>query len=140
MRKIVLDTNCMLMCIATKSTYHNVWTAFLKEDFILCVSNEIMNEYEESLAKKTSSMFADMIIQIILNSENVVFAHPTFRFGLITIDPDDNKFVDCAIVTNADYIVSQDKHFNILKKIDFPKVNVININDFSKMISVQQII
>ena len=65
-----------------------------------------------------------MIIQVILNSENVVFAHPTFRFNLIAVDPDDNKFVDCAIVTNAEYIVSQDKHFNILKKIDFPKVNV----------------
>ena len=111
MRKIVLDTNCLLVCIAPKSIYHNVWTAFLKENFILCVSNEIMNEYEEVLAKKTSPMFAEMVIQIILNSENVVFAHPTFRFGLIVTDPDDNKFVDCAIVTNADYIVSQDKQW-----------------------------
>ena len=135
MKKIVLDTNCLLVCIPSKSIYHDVWTAFLKENFCLCVSNEIMNEYEEVLAKKTSPMFADMIIQIILNSENVVFAHPTFRFGLITTDPDDNKFVDCAIVTNADYIVSQDKHFNILKKIDFPKVNVINIEFFKNAIS-----
>jgi len=134
MRKIVLDTNCLLACVATKSAYHKIWTAFLKEDFILCVSNEIMNEYEEVLAKKTSPIFADMIIQIILNSENVVFAHPTFRFGLITTDYDDNKFVDCAIVTNVDYIVSQDKHFNILKDIGFPIVKVISINDFNKMI------
>jgi len=133
MKKIVLDTNCLLACIATKSIYHDLWTAFLNEDFSLCVSNEIMNEYEEVLAKKTSPMFADMIIQIILNSENVVFAYPTFRFHLITIDPDDNKFVNCAIVTNADYIVSQDKHFNILKKIDFPKVNVISIKTFKEI-------
>ena len=135
MRKIVLDTNCLLACIATKSRYYNVWTAFLKEYYHLCVSNEIMNEYEEILAKKTSPTFADMIIQIILNSENVVFAHPAFRFHLITVDSDDNKFVDCAIVTNADYIVSQDKHFDILKKIDFPKVNVVNIDTFQKLFS-----
>jgi predicted nucleic acid-binding protein len=71
-----------------------------------------------------------MIIQVILNSENVVFVHPTFRFNLITVDPDDNKFVDCAIVANADYIVSQDTHFDVLRKIDFPKVNVIRIEEF----------
>ena len=136
MKTIVLDTNCLLSCIAAKSEYHVVWTAFLNEDFHLCVSNEIMNEYEEILAKKISPSFADMVIQIILNSENVVFAHPTFRFNLITADPDDNKFVDCAIVTNADYIIWQDKHFAILRNIDFPKVNVINIDTFSKMISI----
>jgi putative PIN family toxin of toxin-antitoxin system len=135
MKNIVLDTNCLLSCIATKSKYHNVWTAFLREDFRLCVSNEIISEYEEVITQKTSPTFADMIIQIMLNSENVVFAHPTFRFNLISADPDDNKFVDCAIVTNADYIVSQDKHFNILKTIDFPKVSVINIDTFSKMSS-----
>jgi putative PIN family toxin of toxin-antitoxin system len=134
MKNIVLDTNCLLECIATQSKYHNVWTAFLNEDFHLCVSNEIMSEYEEILAKKVSPSFAYMIMQIILNSENVVFAHPAFRFNLITADPDDNKFVDCAIITNADYIVSQDKHFNVLEKIDFPKINIINIDTFSKMI------
>ena len=66
---------------------------------------------------------------------NVVLTHPAFRFNLITDDTDDNKFVDCAIVANADYIVSQDKHLDILKKIDFPKVNVIHIDTFSEMLS-----
>jgi len=132
MRNIVLDTNCLLVCTATKSKFHAVWDAFLNEKFHLCVSNEIMTEYEEIIAKKVSPAFADMIIQIILNSENVVFAHPAFRFNLITDDPDDNKFVDCAIVANADYIVSQDTHFNVLKKNNFPKVNVIRIEEFAK--------
>ncbi|MCL2511025.1 MAG: putative toxin-antitoxin system toxin component, PIN family [Bacteroidales bacterium] len=132
MKTIVLDTNCLLVCLATKNKYHGVWTAFLNEDFQICVSNDIINEYEEILAKKISPSFADMIIQIIMNSENVVFVHPTFKFNLITADPDDNKFVDCAIVANADYIVSEDTHFDILKKIDFPKVNVIRIEEFIK--------
>ena len=132
MRNIVLDTNCLLACIARGSKFHAVWTAFLKEDYRLCVSNEILYEYEEILSQRTSPTFADMIIHVILNSENIVFAHPTFRFNLITVDPDDNKFVDCAIVANADYIVSQDNHFNVLKKNIFPKVNVIRIEEFVK--------
>ena len=135
MRNIVLDTNCLLACISGKSEFHSVWTSFLNEEFCLCVSNEIITEYEEILARKTSSTFAEMIIYIILNSENVVFINPTYRFGLITADPDDNKFVDCAIIANADYIVSQDAHFNVLKTINFPKVNVIRIEEFAKKIS-----
>jgi len=132
MRNIVLDTNCLLASIGKSSKFHSVWTAFLNEEFCLCVSNEIMTEYEEILARKTSHAFSEMIIHIILNSENVVFANPFYRFGLITTDPDDNKFVDCAIVANADYIVSQDTHFDILKTISFPKVNVIRIEEFVK--------
>jgi putative PIN family toxin of toxin-antitoxin system len=132
MRHIVLDTNCLLACIANSSKYHIIWTAFLNEDFFLCVSNEILSEYEEILARKTSPVFAEMIVHIILNSENVVFFNPYYKFELITVDPDDNKFVDCAIMANADYIVSQDAHFNILKTINFPKVNVIRIEEFVK--------
>ena len=135
MRNIILDTNCLLICTASRSDFHTVWTAFLNEDYYLCISNEIMTEYEEVLAKQTSPAFADMVIRTILGSKNVIFTYPAFRFNLITADPDDNKFVDCAIVANADYIVSQDTHFDILKKIDFPKVNVIRMEEFVKKFS-----
>jgi len=135
MRHIVLDTNCLLVSISNSSKFHSVWTAFLNQEFILCISNEILSEYEEILARKTSPAFAEKIIYIILNSENVVFVNPFYRFELITADPDDNKFVDCAIVGNADYIVSQDAHFNVLKTIDFPKVNVIRIEEFAKTLN-----
>ena len=130
MRNVVLDTNCLLVCIANSSKFHSVWTAFLNEKYRLCVSNEIMTEYDEILTRKTSANFAEKVIHIILNSENVVFVNPPYRFGLIFADPDDNKFVDCAIIANADYIVSQDTHFDILKTIDFPKVSVIKIEEF----------
>ena len=132
MRNVVIDTNCLLVCLANRSKFHSIWTAFLNEEFNLCVSNEIMAEYEEIFARKTSPVFAEKIIHIILNSENVIFVNPSYRFGLISVDPDDNKFVDCAIIANADYIVSQDTHFDILKTISFPKVNVIRIEEFVK--------
>ncbi|MBU6341467.1 MAG: PIN domain-containing protein [Bacteroidetes bacterium] len=48
------------------------------------------------------------------------------------VDPDDNKFVDCAIAGQAKYIVTEDRHFNILKKIPFPKVLVLNTDAFKK--------
>lgn len=71
-----------------------------------------------------------MILTVILNRKNVLKLDPSFEFNLIKADPDDNKFVDCAIVGNAKYIVTQDHHFNVLKQIDFPKVDVITIQQF----------
>ncbi len=62
---------------------------------------------------------------------------PTFRFLLIKDDPDDDKFVDCAVAGNADFIVSHDKHFNILKTIDFPIVEVISIEEFREILNEQ---
>lgn len=44
--------------------------------------------------------------------------------------PDDNKFVDCAIVSNAEYIVTEDNHFNILKTTPFPPVEIKRLHEF----------
>ena len=66
----------------------------------------------------------------LIRSPFTRFFTPHFRFRLIEQDPDDNKFVDCAIVAGADYIVSEDTHFRILETIPFPKVNVIRLNRF----------
>ena len=54
----------------------------------------------------------------------------SIRLFWIQADPDDNKFVDCAFEANATYIVSNDKHFNALKEIDYPKIQVIKLIEF----------
>jgi predicted nucleic acid-binding protein len=59
-----------------------------------------------------------------------MFVTPHFKFGLITADHDDDKFVDCAFAANATYIVSDDKHFDILKEISFPKLLVLKLKEF----------
>ena len=70
------------------------------------------------------------IIVAILNRSNVKHIEVYYHFDLIKSDKDDNKFVDCAIKANAKFIVSNDRHFNELKNIPFPHVEVIDINRF----------
>lgn len=41
----------------------------------------------------------------------------------------DNKFVDCAVVANAKFIVTEDRHYNELKDLDFPKVETIRLDE-----------
>ena len=94
MKKIVLDTNCLLMSLPRISPYRLLWDAFLKGEFVLCVSNEIIEEYLEILTQKVGSSIASNIIEVILNRKNIELVNPTFRFELIKSDVDDNKFVD----------------------------------------------
>jgi len=51
---------------------------------------------------------------------------------LISIDADDNKYVDCAIAGDALCLVSNDKHFSVLKTIGFPKVNWLVLAEFEE--------
>jgi len=48
---------------------------------------------------------------------------------------DDNKFFDIAIAANVDYLVTNDRHFDKLKQLTFPKVNIINSEDFLAKVS-----
>ena len=134
MKRIVLDTNCLLMCIPKNSPYRIVWNAFLNGEFVLCLSNEIVEEYLEILSNKTTDSIAGNVISTILNQHNVELINPHYRFRLIQTDVDDNKFVDCAIVANAEYLVSNDSHFRILEQIPFPRVNLLRLKSFCKML------
>lgn len=132
---IVLDTNSLIMSIAPKSPYRSVWQAFLRGDYNLCISNEIMEEYAEVLARNISPRVSEAIVYAILTRPNVIRKDPHYSFGLIEADKDDNKFVDCAIAANAKCIVTEDNHFNVLKTIPFPKVEVIGIDDFKQYLN-----
>ncbi len=62
------------------------------------------------------------------------FIQPYFNFHLIEADHDDDKFVDCAFAANAAYIVSDDKHFNILESVNFPKIFVLRLREFMEIL------
>lgn len=129
-RRIVLDTNCLLQAISRRSRFYPIWREFVQGRYELCVTTEILNEYEEILSRYTSPVVGRMVVEAILRANNVVRVDAQFRFGLIESDPDDNKFVDCAIVANAEYIVTDDAHFDVLKDIPFPRVLVMTAEAF----------
>ena len=115
------------MSIPRKSPYHQILLDFLAGKYLLCVSNEVVLEYEEILARKIGSLVANNIINAILASSNTVFINPQKRYQSIKSDPDDNKFVDCAISANAKYIVTQDHHYNVVRfnpKFDFTAIDI----------------
>lgn len=129
-RRIVLDTNCLISSLSKKGQYYPVWKGLQTGQYILCVSTEILEEYAEVIAQKMSAQVASSVIHLLLESSNVELINPYFSLHLIDADQDDNKFVDCAFAANATFIVSNDKHFDVLKVISFPQLIVLKLKEF----------
>ena len=134
MRYVVLDTNCLLRALPSGSPFHKIWTEVLEGHICLCVNTDILEEYEEVLALKTTPEIARNIVDAIAHLSTTVFQNTYVHFELLPADSDDNKFVDCAVASDAEYIVTNDKHFNPLKEIPWPKVEIIKIAEFIKLI------
>ncbi|MFY7889812.1 MAG: putative toxin-antitoxin system toxin component, PIN family [Spirosomataceae bacterium] len=132
--RVILDTNVLLVSIGKKSPYRPIFDAFLANQFTLVISNDLLLEYAEIIEHKTNILVATNIIEMLLSKSNVEKKDIYFKWGLLTSDYDDNKFVDTAIVGSVDFIVTNDKHFNPLKDIDFPKVETITIDNFLEII------
>ena len=67
-------------------------------------------------------------MKVVLDT-NVLIRKDIF-FRLIPQDQDDEKFADCAIAVSADYLVTNDHHFNPLKQLPFPIIKIINEDEF----------
>lgn len=127
--KVVLDTNILLVIISRRSPDHIIFEALLEGGFDLCVSHEILLEYEEIIGREMGADFAAEVIDLLLELPNIHRVERHIKWHLLG-DADDNKFTDCAIAAGADYLVSEDHDFRPLKNIPFPNVNLMRKMEF----------
>ncbi len=131
---VVLDTNVLLVSISPHSQYHWILEELIAGRFNLFITNEILCEYEEVIAQRYDQQLVNDLFELLIILPNVFKISPWFHWSFIINDPDDNKFIDCAVAGNVYCIVTHDRHFNILKKVDFPKIRICNISSFKKQI------
>ncbi|MBK8923176.1 MAG: putative toxin-antitoxin system toxin component, PIN family [Saprospirales bacterium] len=130
--RIVLDTNILLTSFSSRSETHWIWTSLAEGKYTLCITHDILLEYEEIIARHASTDLANAVTDALLDLPNVQLITRYFSWNLITADPDDNKFTDCAIAAQARFLVSEDRHFAVLRHIDFPKVELIGVEAFRR--------
>jgi putative PIN family toxin of toxin-antitoxin system len=133
--KVVIDSNVLLVSLPRKSMFRPVFDAICRGRITLVVSNEIMTEYEEVLCRYATTAIATNVLEFLLVKSNVEKIEPFYKWNLITGDADDNKFVDVAIAANAEYIVTNDRHFDVLDNIKFPFIQHIKVEDFLAVLS-----
>jgi putative PIN family toxin of toxin-antitoxin system len=132
---VVIDCNVLVMCLTSRSPWHIIYQSLVAGKFDLAVTGEIVLEYEEIIQKKYGVSTAHAFISLLSELPNVHYLNTYYRWKLIEADPDDNKYCDCAVAGKADYLVTEDNHFNVLKTIFFPKISSISIDEFATMLN-----
>lgn len=128
--RLVLDTNIFLVSLAPNYKYHWIYTAIISGKFDLIVSNEILTEYQEQITLRYGIDRTDATLDYLLLLPNVELKNPSFLWQLVEKDKDDNKFIDCYIAGQCDYIISNDRHIHQLKENVFPQIAVLRYDEF----------
>jgi predicted nucleic acid-binding protein len=108
---VVIDTNILLISIPRRSKYRPIFDAYLNNKISLVITTDILLEYLEITGRKAKTGIADFLE-----------------------DPDDNKFTDAYLSARADYLVTVDGHFNEVKHIGYPPINIVSPDDFLNII------
>jgi len=135
--RAVIDTNIFLVSISRKSPYHWIFIELMTGSYTLCVSNEIVFEYEEIITQHMGREVSDAIKNFLLESPHIEMTYVYFNWNLLK-DQDDNKFSDCYLASGSDFLVTHDKGFDKLSTISFPKFNIVTALEFKKILGAFQ--
>ena len=138
MLKVIFDTKLFVQAIITKKGISALLlTAWEKNHYILVSSTGIIGEIEGVLSYQqirgkyniTKGDIEDVIS--LLESEAIILPEVP-KLNIIKDYSPNNKFLDCAIAAEADYIVAGDTHLLSIKKIK--NTPIISASHFVKIL------
>ncbi len=132
--RIIIDTNVFITILAKNGEHRWLMDGIIAGDFVLCISNEILMEYWEVLENKTTPEIAANVINFLVVHPHIYFFSPYIQWHLVYANADDNKFIDCYLCSNAAYLITNDKHFNFLTHLSFPKVTIATTKEFKQLL------
>jgi putative PIN family toxin of toxin-antitoxin system len=112
---VCIDTNTVVQALAQHHPFHPILDAWVAGHLTWAVSTPVLLEYEEVLTRLSGPSRWRKLARLMdlaeLTSGNLLRVTPSFQFRVVTADPDDNSFTDCAITADAEYLLTEDSHF-----------------------------
>lgn len=132
MKVVVLDINCLIQILPRSASHRWLFDEIQNGTIALAVTTEILLEYEEIIDLIFEPGVGSDLVELLLSLDTMRLVEPSYRWTMITKDADDDKYVDCAVAANVDYLISNDRHFAVLDNIDFPKITRLRLNQVKK--------
>ena len=111
-----------------------MFDAFLKGNYSLCLSTEVLFEYEEKFNEFWGVKVTYNLLATILTAPNISLHSIFYNFRLVEWDEDDNMFSDLYLSASADILVTNDTKLLALRKKEYPAINVITIDEFMALL------
>ncbi len=132
--RVVLDTNIFISGIHWKGASEKILLAWINNKFELVSSNKILEEIARTLINfKIPLPNEDIKHWINIIASKSLITEPTEKIEIVKDDPDDNKFIEVAVSSGSEYIVTYDNH--LLKIKEFRDVKIITPEEFLRIIN-----
>lgn len=126
-KRVVLDTN-IFISILKRGKLRSILDYWIDGKFDLVISDEILEEIFRVLLRPKFNFTAEEIENLgSLIFERAIMCNPIQKITICK-DRDDNKFIECALKGEAEYIVSGDSDLLTLKK--FKNIEIISPIEF----------
>jgi len=116
---LCIDTNTVVQALPRHHPFHPILDAWVAGHLAWAVSTPILLEYEEVLTRLSGASRWRKLARLMdlaeVTSGNLLRVTPSFQFHVVTADPDDNIFSDCAITAGAEFLITEDSHFAPLR-------------------------
>lgn len=131
MRKVVVDTNVFISSFFG-GIPRQIIDCWKKGTITLCFSQPIIEEYIEVLNRLglKNKNEVQNLTKLFAEGYNSIFTARTPDLEVVEDDPDDNKFIECAVALDCKIIISGDKHLQNIKK--YFDIDIMSPNEFMK--------
>ncbi len=128
--RVVIDTSIFIASF-WKGTSRTVVELWKKGEITLCASEAILKEYFHIIPRfNRLNKEAGKLLSLFKARKNMKMVTPSKKLKVVQKDPADNKFLECAIETKAEYIISADRHLKDFKK--HQGVKIVSSGNFLK--------
>jgi putative PIN family toxin of toxin-antitoxin system len=135
MHKVILDTNVIISAfLKAESNPALILALGLEGSLTVCLSETIWQEYQGVLRRKKFQGLDQESIEKLLSvlKQQALWVSPRISVNILSRDPTDNKFLECALESQADYLITGNTRHFPLKK--FHDTRIINPRDFIDLI------
>ena len=129
MIKVVLDTNVFVSSFFGGNP-RNIINLWKTGKITLGLSRPIIDEYIEVLQRLGLQNERELgeLLGLFARGFHAIFAAKTPELYIIEEDPDDNKFIECAVALKTDFIISGDKALTAIQ--DYMGIKIVNPKGF----------
>lgn len=132
MLRLVIDTNVLISSffVGNPKEVIDLWR---RGRAVLCLTQEVLEEYLRVMARlPIAPETQSKLVAILQEKRNIELVTPSRHHAVIREDPEDDKFIDCAVEAKADYIISGDEH--LLRVKGYRSIPIYSPKEFLQLI------
>ena len=129
MIKVVLDTNVFVSSFFGDNP-RKVIDLWKTGEITLCLSKAIMDEYVEALGRLGLQNERELreLLSLLARGFHIHFTARTPKLHIVKEDPDDDKFIECAVALNAEVVVTGDRALRAIQ--NYMGIRIVTPKDF----------